>query len=223
MSDNTTAPDASAFEKWRKKLCYMTNLGMTPDERTQYAQTLAKEEERNDCIRCNRYKDWMMTYSPSVIFMRQQIAKVGGNLTGSNIVCDVCDEFKAGGFHPELGILLCQNRIYSKWHLEDTLTHEMVHAYDHCKFNVDWNNLKHHACSEIRASNLSGECRMMNQIVKNKIMKLSKGQQDCVRRRAVLSVRANPNCKSDEMAVKVVNEVFDSCYNDTRPFEAIYR
>lgn len=84
-----------------------------------------------------------------MIFMRQQIAKVGGNIDSSNIVCDVCDEFKSGGFHPELGILLCQNRIYSKWHLEDTLTHEMVHAYDHCKFNVNWMDLKHHACSEV--------------------------------------------------------------------------
>lgn len=81
--------------------------------------------------------------------MKQQIAKVGGNIDSKNIVCDVCDEFKSGGFHPELGILLCQNRIYSKWHLEDTLTHEMVHAYDHCKFNVNWMDLKHHACSEV--------------------------------------------------------------------------
>lgn len=155
--------------------------------------------------------------------MKEQIAKVGGNINGSNIICDECDEFKSGGFHPELGILLCSNRIYSKWHLEDTLTHEMVHAYDHCKFNVDWMDLRHHACSEIRASSLSGECRMMNQIVRNKIFNFSQGHQKCVRRRAALSVRANPNCKSDEQAVQVVNQVFDSCFNDTRPFEEIYR
>jgi inner membrane protease ATP23 len=33
--------------------------------------------------------------------------------------------------------------------MEDTLTHELVHMYDHCKFNVDWKNLRHHACSEV--------------------------------------------------------------------------
>ena len=33
--------------------------------------------------------------------------------------------------------------------MEDTLTHELVHMYDHCKFNVDWRNLRHHACSEV--------------------------------------------------------------------------
>lgn len=28
--------------------------------------------------------------------------------------------------------------------------HELVHMYDHCKFKVDWSNLRHHACSEVR-------------------------------------------------------------------------
>jgi mitochondrial inner membrane protease ATP23 len=64
---------------------------------------------------------------------------------------------------------------------------------------------------------------MMNQIVRNGILHLSKGHQNCVRRRATLSVRANPKCKSDEEAARVVNEVFDSCFNDTRPFDEIYR
>lgn len=36
--------------------------------------------------------------------------------------------------------------------MEDTLVHELVHMYDHCKFKVDWSNLRHHACSEVRNS-----------------------------------------------------------------------
>lgn len=69
--------------------------------------------------------------------------------------------------------------------MEDTLTHELVHMYDHCKFNVDWKNLRHHACSEvsdqcvilrfidicrgarlpkIRANSLSGDCRYMREL-----------------------------------------------------------
>ena len=47
--------------------------------------------------------------------------------------------------------------------------------------------------------------------------------QNCVRRRAVASVMARPNCKDDVQAVKVVNEVWDSCFKDTRPFDEIYR
>ena len=38
-------------------------------------------------------------------------------------------------------------------HLEDTLAHEMVHAYDHLRFKVDFvNNLRHAACAEVSSS-----------------------------------------------------------------------
>ena len=35
-------------------------------------------------------------------------------------------------------------------HLEDTMAHEMVHAYDHLRFKVNWSdNLRHAACTEV--------------------------------------------------------------------------
>jgi hypothetical protein len=34
------------------------------------------------------------------------------------------------------------------------MLHEMIHLYDHCRFNVDWSNLRHHACSEVSESDL---------------------------------------------------------------------
>jgi inner membrane protease ATP23 len=44
--------------------------------------------------------------------------------------------------------------------------------------------------------------------------------QACVRRRAVISVMANPNCHDKESAERAVNEleVWESCFNDTKPF-----
>lgn len=43
--------------------------------------------------------------------------------------------------------------------INQALTHELVHAYDHCRAgNLDWTNCQHHACSEIRAAALSGKC-----------------------------------------------------------------
>jgi hypothetical protein len=45
--------------------------------------------------------------------------------------------------------------------------------------------------------------------------------QACVRRRAVLSVAANPACPDTETAEKAVNEVWDSCFPDTRPFDEV--
>lgn len=46
-------------------------------------------------------------------------------------------------------------------------------------------------------------------------------EQACVRRRAILSVAANPNCKSREEAERAVNDVWDSCVSDTRPFDEV--
>jgi mitochondrial inner membrane protease ATP23 len=76
---------------------------------------------------------------------------------------------------------------------------------------------------QIRASNLSGECRWANEFFRNKIMAFTQHHQDCVRRRAVISVSKRPNCKDDVEATKVVNSVWESCFRDTRPFDEIYR
>jgi mitochondrial inner membrane protease ATP23 len=35
----------------------------------------------------------------------------------------------------------------------------------------------------------------------------------------LLSVMANPNCQDKESAERAVNEVWESCFNDTRPFD----
>ncbi len=83
-------------------------------------------------------------------------------------------------------------------------------------------NLRHAACSEIRASSLSGECRMSlrwNQLEGT----FARGHQECVKRRAVLSLKSHPECKDESEAKRLVNEVWDSCFNDTRPFDHIYK
>lgn len=52
---------------------------------------------------------------------------------------------------------------------------------------------------------------------------MTQQHQNCVRMRAIKSVMNRPSCKDDVQAAKVVNEVWDSCFSDTRPFDAIYR
>ena len=87
---------------------------------------------------------------PAVVFMLKHLKENGCNVTPDNIVCTPCDYTRSGGFVPEAGaVALCQGRFLHKQHMEDTLVHELVHMYDHCKFKVDWNNLRHHACSEV--------------------------------------------------------------------------
>jgi inner membrane protease ATP23 len=59
---------------------------------------------------------------------------------------------QSGGFSPEHGILICANEMRDRGHLEDTLAHEMVHAWDHLRWKVDWQGgkgLRHAACTEV--------------------------------------------------------------------------
>jgi len=73
---------------------------------------------------------------------------------------------------------------------------------------------------QIRASNLSGDCRYARELRRGHIS-FAKNHQACVRRQAVASVMANPSCPDKETAERVVNEVWDSCFNDTRPFDEV--
>lgn len=220
----TSAPEKlQGFEWWRRSLQYRTGMGLSESEKLQFEHDYRAKMSHILCDTCYEYRDWMLRYSPSVRFMMDHVKKLGGNINSSNIICDVCDDLKGGGFHPEMGVLLCSNRIGDKWQLEDILAHELVHAYDYLKFDVDLSNLNHHACTEIRASMLSGECRILNEIKKTGMADFGSKFQQCIKRRAILSVTANPNCTSTDQAEKVVNTVWQSCFNDTRPFERVYR
>ncbi|TBU34402.1 peptidase M76 family-domain-containing protein [Dichomitus squalens] len=204
--------DQSLFERWRDKFTAMT-VG-TPEERVA-----AMHEHHHK--KCEKWKGELMTYSPAVVFMLKHLKQTGADVTSDDIVCAPCDFARAGGFNPAGVIVLCQDKLMSKSHMEDTMVHELVHMYDHVKFKVDWDNLRHHACSEIRANSLSGDCRWSREFRRG-FLSFSKQHQECVRRRAVLSVRANPACPDQATAERAVNEVWDSCFNDTRPFDEIY-
>lgn len=84
-----------------------------------------------------------------ITFLLNHLKLAGCPFPSSALQCHPCPENRAGGFSPDHGILLCQDRFFNKKHMEDTLAHELVHAFDHCRFKVDWGNLRHHACSEV--------------------------------------------------------------------------
>lgn len=92
----------------------------------------------------------LLRKGPVIRYLSDNIKQLGGDLHSHNIYCRRCTNRKAGGFDPEYGILLCANEMKDQGHLEDTLAHEMVHAYDHLRFKVNWtDNLRHAACSEV--------------------------------------------------------------------------
>jgi mitochondrial inner membrane protease ATP23 len=88
---------------------------------------------------------------PIVRFLKDQCAELGGDLNATNIRCRPCRSPQFAGFDPDYGIVLCSDTLAtrSRKDLEDALAHEMVHAYDHLRFKVDRDNMKHQACTEV--------------------------------------------------------------------------
>ncbi|OCF37940.1 mitochondrial inner membrane protease ATP23 [Kwoniella heveanensis CBS 569] len=220
-SEASTSTLTPGFERWRSSLAQFTGMGLTEEEKLEREKMKEMKTLEKDWDKCEAYKRDLMENSPMITFLLNHLRLSGCAFPSSALQCHPCPETRSGGFSPEHGILLCQNRFFSKKHMEDTLAHELLHAYDHCRFKVDWGNLRHHACSEIRAANLSGDCRWTRE-VKRGFYSFNKQHQACVKRRAILSVLANPACKTPDMAEKAVNEVWESCFKDTRPFDEIY-
>jgi inner membrane protease ATP23 len=175
------------------------------------------------CKRCDENRTYLLKYSPIVKFLSDEVYKLGGDLNDDNILCRICTNEQSGGFSLDHGILLCANKFRNRGHQEDTMAHEMVHAWDHLKFKVENENLKHQACLEIRASTLSGECRFAREFFTKNQWRITEQLQHCVRRRATLSMMARPGVKNEEQARSIVNEVWEGCFRDNRPFDEIYR
>ncbi|WQF76056.1 Putative peptidase M76, ATP23 [Colletotrichum destructivum] len=221
--------------KWWMNYFNVLTGRMTPEGQFHYREARYRANEERDCKRCEEHRDWLLAFSPTVRFLNDKITALNGNLDSSNILCRRCParltedgevHRQSGGFSPAHGILICANEVRDRKHLEDTLSHEMVHAWDHLRWNVDWMgdlDLKHAACTEIRASTLSGECRWTREAFTRGNWSLSQQFQDCVRKRAIQSVLNRPRCKDDVQATKVVNQVWESCFSDTRPFDEVYR
>ena len=104
-------------------------------------------------------------------------------------------------------------------HAHESIVHELIHAVDMCRTKMDpLHNCVHMACTEIRAENLSGECSAWNEMGRiTQGQGFAKHGQACVKRRAALSVKANPNCR--ERAHEFVDAAFERCYQDTYPFD----
>ncbi|KAG4305813.1 hypothetical protein PORY_000723 [Pneumocystis oryctolagi] len=208
-----------SFLNWRNTMMYALGIKMDENSRKKYETVRDSVYEKSMNRRCEVWKEYIWKNSASVRFMTKHLDALKVKLSLDDIICRPCSEMQSGGFDPPKGIFLCQNKIQSKSHMEDTLVHEMVHAYDHARFIVDWNNLLHRSCSEVRAASLSGECRWWKEFKNGAISTFRKHHQECVKRRSILSVSKHPACKDMEHAKQVVMQVFESCFTDTRPYD----
>lgn len=193
-------------------------------------------EERNH-NKCLLQVEEVLVSSSKVHSLLQSIEELGCKVPNAWIKCAPCNlqpskgVKMSGGFtfgqQEEEGIeaspkiVICENEKLNKVTLEDTLLHELIHAYDFCRAKIDVSNCAQHACAEIRASALSGECSSLKkEILRGEAsLSLAKGFQKCIQRRAIKSVRSNPHCSEKYMAENAVKAVFEKCFWDTAPFE----
>ena len=120
----------------------------------KYIQNRSILNEASDCKRCEKWRDWLFQYSPTIVFLKDHVRRLGGDLNETNVLCRRCDTLsntgiKQGAFSGDMGILLCANHVNSKRKMEDVMAHELVHAYDFMRFKFDKYNIRHSACTEV--------------------------------------------------------------------------
>ncbi|KAL6652507.1 hypothetical protein ACP70R_011432 [Stipagrostis hirtigluma subsp. patula] len=154
---------------------------------------------------------------PTVRFLRERMEKAGCTVWPRLIQAARCADAN-GGYGSRSGVKVCCNHMSFQDQINQVIIHELIHAYDDCVAkNLDWNNCAHHACSEIRANHLSGDCHYKRELLRG-FMKIRGHEPECVKRRSLMSVMKNPNC-SETAAKDAIEAVWDICYNDTRPFD----
>ena len=176
-----------------------------PDQASA-ASTLAAAAPSEAWNKCEAVKNRAITQCPRVVFLLEAIQKLGCNVGEAPektfVSCAKLDETKAGGFQlqgsEDPHIFLAEDIAVSLGarQVEQTLVHELVHAFDQCRAKVTWENLLHHACTEVRASALSGECDLVEEVNRGIMRKVGGQGEACVRRRAELSVAMNPSCRT---------------------------
>nr|XP_024218770.1 mitochondrial inner membrane protease ATP23 homolog [Halyomorpha halys] len=135
-----------------------------------------------------------------------------------HVVCEVCHSRVSGGYDPETNqIVICQNNSRSEGVVQGIMTHEMIHMFDYCNNKVDFKNLDHLACTEIRAANLT-HCSLTSSVLQGDVspFNIKANHKECVKRKALASIMAVRNVSLEE-AVAAVERVFPKCYNDLEP------
>ncbi|KAI8903775.1 mitochondrial inner membrane protease ATP23, partial [Gorgonomyces haynaldii] len=107
-------------------------------------------------------------------------------------------------------IELCTNNIPNQTIYNETLKHELIHAYDYCNRQFDPQDPRMMACSEIRAAKLSGDCSRWNELLRGNF---KYNLETCVKRRAALSLQMRG------VDTKYVDLAMD-CYADHDPFHS---
>lgn len=178
-----------------------------------------KGRESIDKMKCERNVYKCIKESPLVKLMMGALKSSGCQLDiRRHIACEECSYTVSGGYDPVLNqIVVCQNVATRKGLVQGVLTHEMIHMFDYCRNKLDFKNIDHLACTEIRAANLT-HCSFSSAWMEGEVsvFDFKEAHQNCVKSKALQSVLAVRNVSKLE-AIDAVERVFSRCYNDLEP------
>jgi len=138
-----------------------------------------------------------------------------------HLSCEMCQPGQevqhAGGYDPALNqVFICSNNATSRGAVHGALVRNLIHMFDTCVNRYEPNSPRHLACTEVRKANLAN-CQFLSAMSRQDASFGVSGQQAaCVRSVAVESL-VKTQFLREEVASRVVDEVFDSCYADMEP------
>jgi inner membrane protease ATP23 len=133
-----------------------------------------------------------------------------------HLVCEPCPPGLVGGYDSHLNqVVVCSEKCRDLRAVQTVLSHELVHMYDQCTARVDWGDMMHLACSEVRAANLAHCLEPFSAALRDGAP-LPSSQAACVRSKAARSVRLVGGVTQEE-ADRLVGAVFQRCYPDLEP------
>ncbi|KAH8377978.1 hypothetical protein KR093_008281 [Drosophila rubida] len=222
-SKSAANPDATETtgkepKEWGYDL-YPERRGETYKPRLSRILFGAEGKESIDRYKCEQNVYWCVKNGPLVKLMMGALRSSGCPMDlRRHISCEVCDPSVTGGYDPVLNqIVVCQNMAKNKSMVHGVLTHEMIHMFDYCNNDLDFRNVDHLACTEIRAANLA-HCSFLSAMMQGDAspFNVKEAHQNCVKSKALASVLAVRNI-SHQAAVDAVERVFPKCYADLEP------
>ena len=137
-----------------------------------------------------------------------------------HLSCDICkdsNEFPSWGGYDDKNnqVFLCANNIGSSaGKVHGTLLRNLIHMYDVCTRKVNFKDLNHLACMEIRKANLAG-CNLGIHLTRLNPFYIKDQHEKCVLTTATYTL--GEKIGDPELAKEAVENVFVKCYNDREP------
>mmetsp|Transcript_102 Transcript_102/g.187 ORF Transcript_102/g.187 Transcript_102/m.187 type:complete len:223 (-) Transcript_102:12-680(-) len=138
-----------------------------------------------------------------------------------DLVCVQCPahvKHRAGYSPRHNRIWMCGNRLWNPFEFRRVLAHELVHAFDFARAEIDPESCVHMACTEVRAWNLSGECDLWRNWFNFLGEDMVNRKQRCIRDGALASVMDSDRCSNPDVACKALEQAFAPCFRDHWPF-----